>query len=159
MRYDAKTKLQCRALFVEIAGRKSPKEISDAFNGEPSKAQILNWAKEPDETGKTWYDYQREADEQYYARITPAERARKIDTLINKVLDEGGAPGAIGDAIQKLVNSQRVMIDPKLQYGVIFQTLDDYMTHVETKYKSAPKEHLMFFIETLKTFRDEIKER
>lgn len=159
MRYDAKTKLQCRALFVEVAGRKSPKEISEVFNGEPSKAQILNWAKEPDADGKTWYDYQKEADDFYYAQITPAERARKIETLINKILESDGAPGAIGDSIQKLVNSQRVIIDPRLQLGTIFQALADYIEHVETKYKTAPKEYYLFVAETLKSFRDEVKER
>lgn len=159
MRYDAKTKLQCRALFVEVQGRKSPKDISDAYNGSPSKAQILNWAKEVDENGKSWYDYQREADDYYYTQITPAERARKIDNLINRIIDGDGAPGAIGDSIAKLVNSQKVIVDPRLQYGVIFQCLDDLMTHVETKYRGATKENLLFFIDVLKTFRDEVKER
>lgn len=159
MRYDIKTKLKCRAMFVEVDGRKTPQQISDALNGTPSKAQVLNWAKETDDDGLTWYDYQRQADEQFYAQITPAERARKIEAKINALLVSGESAGALGDAIQKLAKSYQIFVDPRLQYGVIFQTLDDLMTHVETKFISATVENRVFFADVLRSFRNEVKER
>jgi hypothetical protein len=134
--------------------------ISDYFGGHPSKSAIAGWAKTRDRDGKNWDDYRYEKGEMLYRNIAPSERTKSIylrlDEMMGKRMDD---PGRFALALQRMTNAINEIVDPRMNLPVIVQTLEDLIAHVEYKHKTAPREYRMWFVDVIRTFKTELRDR
>ena len=163
--FGPKVKALARVLIIDegmnaLATEKQLKEMLGEKNA-PGKSTLLNWAHKPDKDGKTWMDIQAERIEEIALSMSPKAVANAIFHKFKIMLaDKDQSLGSFSDGVWKAVKSITGLLDPRLNFPVIYQTLDDMIAFAESdKYKNIPKEHILFMANFLSDFRDFIRDR
>lgn len=115
------------------------REISKQLNGRPSDTQIARWARRRNtRTGKTWDDERKERAEAKYLELSPQAIASQFMRKLNQLLQDDGIPceacgrkgldaGRFADAAYKTVATMEKVLDPSLQFPVMFVMLEDFL--------------------------------
>ena len=146
--HTPQTRRECRKLFVEEG--LTPNAISRRMGGNPVVQTVLNWARSPDESGKTWYDHREAYLDEYFGDITPESLGKWIMRQIHALQSSGESHTKNADALSKYTKALREILDPVYQMSMTYQVLTRLSSYLAANHPKLARKELIAAIRSFK---------
>lgn len=151
-RYPPKVIANCKELLVCEGW--SPRKISDFYDGEPYWQTVQNWANEEDpETGKNWYDEQKEFMDSQINSVSPKMLSQKLLQRMWEAANDPEFSDGTADRISKLMKNWTQATDPANRIPVLYEFLEEQIDFLKKYHKPLVTKDLLEALRDYKNYQ------